>query len=150
VTYAWHPFHGRAFVVRAYGRGELVRCVAVDDAGGASFLLPQWMFDPIACARMRRSSEAWVSIAALEDLRRVLIEAQPLDTRCSPHHTATHAPTSSSSSSESTESPATASVSSDMEQPTRTVSRRGHHAARRAAETASDDRRGETEAWRRR
>src|SRR6266446_5439387 len=75
LTYRWHPLYGREFVVRAYGRGELVRCVVVDDPSGASIVLPQWMFDPVACAAMRGTSEASVSIAALEDLRRLLLDA---------------------------------------------------------------------------
>ena len=72
--------------MRAYGRGELVRCVVVDDPSGASIVLPQWMFDPVACAAMRGTSEASVSIAALEDLRRLLLDAHALDT-CSPSET---------------------------------------------------------------
>ncbi len=128
-------------MVRAYGRGDLLRCVSVADPSGASIVLPQWMFDPVACAAMRRASDPSVCIAALEELQRLLGAARSLDTSRRSRETATHEQ-ASSPSGRPTDSAARASVPSRVERPSREVSPGGRRTPRRAAETVRPDERG--------
>jgi len=89
-------------------------------------------------AAMRGTSEASVSIAALEDLRRLLLDAHALDT-CSPsRNTVAHAQTTSPSD-RPIQPAAPASPCSGVEQSSRSVSRGRRRPTRRPAETARAD-----------
>jgi len=69
VTYAWHPLHGREFAVEPHGNCDLFRCSPVDEPGVLRMLLPQWIFDPVACSRMREVSTPVSYLGALDELR---------------------------------------------------------------------------------
>jgi hypothetical protein len=128
-------------MVRTYGGRDLLRCVSVADPSGATIVLPQWMFDPVACAAMRRASDPSVCIAALEELRQLLVNAGALDFTRALRETRAHEQ-ASSPSDRPTEPIAPASMPSCVEQRSRGVPPGGRRATRGAAETARVDRRG--------
>ena len=75
VRYPWHPWHARAVAVHEAltknGRG-VFRC-GIDENPGVRLLeIPQWMFDSVACCRMRLSTVPTVSCGALLDLKATL------------------------------------------------------------------------------
>jgi hypothetical protein len=75
VRYPWHPWHARAVAVHEAltknGRG-VFRC-GIDENPGVRLLeIPQWMFDSMACCRMRLSTPPTVSCGALLDLKVLL------------------------------------------------------------------------------
>ena len=75
VRYPWHPWHARAVAVHGAltknGRG-VFRC-GIDENPGVRLLeIPQWMFDSVACCRMRLATVPTVSGAALLDLKALL------------------------------------------------------------------------------
>jgi len=75
VRYPWHPWHARAVAVHEAltknGRG-VFRC-GIDENPGVRLLeIPQWMFDSVACHRMRMATVPTVSCGALLDLKALL------------------------------------------------------------------------------
>jgi hypothetical protein len=75
VHYPWHPAQGQEIVIhyREKRAGEEVFVCTVADE--ASVVIPAWMFDRAACARMQLGDRR-VSIAALQQLRELLRELQ--------------------------------------------------------------------------
>ena len=75
VHYPWHPWHARTVAVHeAFTRnGRAVCRCGVDENPGVRLLeIPQWMFDSVACCRMRLASAPIVSCGALLDLKALL------------------------------------------------------------------------------
>jgi hypothetical protein len=75
VRYPLHPWHARAVAVHEAltknGRG-VFRC-GIDENPGVRLLeIPQWMFDSVACCRMRMATVPTVSCGALLDLKALL------------------------------------------------------------------------------
>jgi hypothetical protein len=72
VRYPWHPWHARAVAVHeafTWNGRAVFRC-GVDEKPGARLLeIPQWMFDSVACCRMRPATVPMVSCGALLDLK---------------------------------------------------------------------------------
>jgi hypothetical protein len=75
VRYPWHPWHARAVAVHeALTKNGLgvFRC-GIDENPGVRLLeIPQWMFDSVACRRMRMATVPTVSCGALLDLKALL------------------------------------------------------------------------------
>jgi hypothetical protein len=75
VSYLWHPWCARAVAVHeTFTRnGRAVFQCGLDDKPGARLLeIPQWMFDSVACCRMRLATVPTVSCGALLDLKALL------------------------------------------------------------------------------
>ncbi len=76
VRYAWHPWYGRAVAVRKrFARYDRVtfQCSIEADPEARLLEIPEWMFDPAICLRMRRLAAApTVSCEALLDLKSLL------------------------------------------------------------------------------
>ena len=75
VLYPWHPWYARAVAVHeSFTRnGRAVFRCGLDEEPGARFLeIPQWMFDSVACCRMRLATVPTVSCGALLDLKALL------------------------------------------------------------------------------
>jgi len=123
VRYPWHPLHAEQVVVHPHGTG-VVRCAPVGDARAKSILMDEWMLDPVACATMRSASEPSVCLDALEDLRRLLVQARDLDPPSASADTAAHEQASRPSASPD-ESTAPAPSSSGVGNASRSMSRRG-------------------------
>ena len=78
VRYPWHPWHARAVAIHeAFTRnGRAVCRCGVDENPGVRLLeIPQWMFDSVACCRMRPATVPTVSCGALLDLKSLLRSA---------------------------------------------------------------------------
>jgi len=75
VRYPWHPWHARTVAVHEAltrnGRA-VCRCGVDENPGGRLLEIPQWMFDSVACCRMRRAKVPTVSCGALLDLKALL------------------------------------------------------------------------------
>ena len=75
VRYPWHPWHARAVAVHEAltknGRG-VFRCGIDENPGMRLLEIPQWMFDSVACCRMRLATVPTVSCGALLDLKALL------------------------------------------------------------------------------
>ena len=75
VRYPWHPWHARAVAVHEAltknGRG-VFRCGIDENPGMRLLEIPQWMFDSVACCRMRLATVPTVSCGALRDLKALL------------------------------------------------------------------------------
>jgi hypothetical protein len=80
VRYAWHPWYGRAVAVSKrfarYGRPAF-QCSIEADPKVRLLEIPEWMFDPAICLRMRVAAMPTVSCEALLDLRS-LLECAPV------------------------------------------------------------------------
>jgi len=75
VRYLWHPWYARAVAVHeTFTRnGRAVFQCGLDEKPGARLLeIPQWMFDSVACCRMRLATVPMVSCGALLDLKALL------------------------------------------------------------------------------
>ena len=93
MRYAWHPLYGCEVEVRTAERYRgVVRCFVPGEERRAK-LLPEWMLDEAACARMHAAEDGSVSIAALEALVRLLAEAGTLDAALRPADGRGHEPT---------------------------------------------------------
>ena len=51
------------------------RCRLSDEKDGKAYDVPQWMFDPAACARIKKSDQPYVSVLALRQLVQLLSDA---------------------------------------------------------------------------
>jgi hypothetical protein len=75
VRYAWHPWYGRAVALSKrfsrYGRPAF-QCSIEADPKVRLLEIPEWMFDPAICLRMRVAAMPTVSCEALLDLRSLL------------------------------------------------------------------------------
>ena len=135
MTYAWHPFHGREFAVEPHGNTDLFRCSVVEDRRAPHVLLPQWIFDPVACSVMREVSTPVSCLSALDELRRLLLETHALDSLPPQGEERAHEQTPSPSTT-STASASFAHPPPGVERPSEDVPRRGRRTARRAPEGA--------------
>ena len=75
VHYPWHPWHSRTVAVHeAFTRNgrAVCRCGADENPGIRLLEIPQWMFDSVACCRMRLAAVPTVSCGALLDLKALL------------------------------------------------------------------------------
>jgi len=75
VSYFWHPWYARTVAVHeTFTRnGRAVFQCGLDEQPGARLLeIPQWMFDSVACCRMRMAKVPTVSCGALLDLKALL------------------------------------------------------------------------------
>ena len=75
VHYPWHPWHALTVAVHeTFTRnGRAVCRCGVDENPGVRLLeIPQWMFDSVACCRMRLAAVPTVSCGALLDLKALL------------------------------------------------------------------------------
>jgi hypothetical protein len=71
VQYRWHPWHQQAvYVYGKSARGEepVLRCAREQEDVARALEIPQWMLDPIACARMSFGDAPSVSVGALRDV----------------------------------------------------------------------------------
>jgi hypothetical protein len=75
VRYPWHPWHARTVAVHEAltrnGRA-VCRCGVDENPRGRLLEIPQWMFDSVACRRMRMANVPKVSCGALLDLKALL------------------------------------------------------------------------------
>ena len=75
VRYPRHPWHARTVAVHEAltrnGRA-VCRCGVDENPGGRLLEIPQWMFDSVACCRMRMAKVPTVSCGALLDLKALL------------------------------------------------------------------------------
>ena len=138
VTYAWHPLHGREFAVEPHGNGDLFRCSLDEDRGSRRVLLPQWIFDPVACSGMREVSAPVSCLPALDELRRVLLETHALDSLPASGERRAHEETPPPPRGPNAAT-AFAHPRSGMEQPPGLVPRRGRRTARQASAAARPD-----------
>lgn len=137
MTYAWHPYHGREFVVEPYGNGDLFRCSPLEDRDARRILLPQWIFDPVACSVMREVSAPVSCFGALDELRKVLLETRALDSTPAPGETRAHEQTPPSSTSPAA-AVAFANPPSGVEQHPAIVPRRDRRTSRGASAPARE------------
>jgi len=75
VLYPWHPWHARTVTVHeAFTRNKraVFQCGADEKPGGRLLEIPQWMFDSVACCRMRMAKVPAVGCGALLDLKALL------------------------------------------------------------------------------
>ena len=75
VLYPWHPWHARTVTVHeAFTRNKraVFQCGADENPGARLLEIPQWMFDLVACCRMRLATVPTVSCGALLDLKALL------------------------------------------------------------------------------
>jgi hypothetical protein len=75
VRYRWHPWYACQVVVRGirHRRGVIVlNCRADDDGASPVLEVPEWMFDPRICRRVRQGETATVDCCALRALRTLL------------------------------------------------------------------------------
>ena len=73
--YPWHPWHARTVAVHEapIRNGRAVcRCGVDENPGGRLLEIQQWMFDSVACCRMRMPKVPTVSCGALLDLKALL------------------------------------------------------------------------------
>jgi hypothetical protein len=71
VHYRWHPLHGRRLRRHYSERRVTGEVVHVEVAPGVVIVVPGWMLDPIACARLGVGTPQ-VAISALADLHDLL------------------------------------------------------------------------------
>lgn len=77
VLYPWHPWFGLAVHVHQTvekGHSGILRCSVDGSASGRWLELPVWMFDRAVCLSIRLADSPRVDLAALENLRKLLIE----------------------------------------------------------------------------
>jgi hypothetical protein len=75
VLYPWHPWHARTVTVHeAFTRNKraVFQCGVDEKPGGRLLEIPQWMFDSVACCRMRMAKVPAVGCGALLDLKTLL------------------------------------------------------------------------------
>jgi hypothetical protein len=75
VRYPWHPWYGRPVVVHeAFTRNgrAVFRCGIEENPGARLLEIPQWMFDSVACCRVRLATVPTVGCDALLDLKALL------------------------------------------------------------------------------
>ena len=137
VAYAWHPLYGREFAVEPHGNGNLFRCWRVEDRGVPCVLLPQWIFDPVACSVMREVSSPVSCLRALDELRWVLSETRAVDSLPAVGETCVHEQTTSMSTSR-TGSTAFALPASGVEEPSGIVPQRGRRTRGQTSEAARE------------
>jgi hypothetical protein len=80
VRYAWHPWHDRVVAIhQAFTRSgcALFRCSIEENLETRLLEIPQWMFDPATCCRMRLAAVPTVTCKALVDLK-TLLQGTPL------------------------------------------------------------------------
>ena len=80
VRYAWHPWHERVVAIhQAFTRSgcALFRCSIEENLETRLLEIPQWMFDPATCCRMRLAAVPIVTCKALLDLK-TLLQGTPL------------------------------------------------------------------------
>ena len=80
VRYAWHPWHERVVAIhQAFTRSgcALFRCSIEENLETRLLEIPQWMFDPATCCRMRLAAVPIVTGKALLDLK-TLLQGTPL------------------------------------------------------------------------
>ena len=81
VLYPWHPWFGlRVHVHQAVEKGlsGIFRCSVDGSAAGRWLELPAWMFDRAICLSIRVAHSPRVDLAALENLRKLLIELRQM------------------------------------------------------------------------
>jgi len=77
VCYPWHPWYGRAVVIRTAlvkRDRSLFHCQLEPDDRVKSLEIPQWMFEPTLCGRMRLQETPVVSSDALLWLKSLLTQ----------------------------------------------------------------------------
>jgi len=75
VCYPWHPWYARSVWIyeTLVKNGQAVfRCGIEENQEARRLEIPQWMFDPAQCSRMRRMAVATVACEALWDLKVLL------------------------------------------------------------------------------
>jgi hypothetical protein len=75
VRYPWHPWHDRVVAIhQSFTRNgrALFRCSIEENLEARLLEIPQWMFDPATCCRMRLAAVPTVSCKALLDLKSLL------------------------------------------------------------------------------
>jgi hypothetical protein len=75
VLYPWHPWHNRVVAVhQSFTRNGhvLFRCSIQENLEARLLEIPQWMFDPATCGRMRLAAVPIVSCKALLNLKSLL------------------------------------------------------------------------------
>jgi len=75
VRYPWHPWHDRVVAIhQSFTRNgrALFRCSIEENLEVRLLEIPQWMFDPATCCRMRLAAVPTVSCKALLDLKSLL------------------------------------------------------------------------------
>ena len=80
VHYPWHPWHDRVVAIhQSFTRNgcALFRCSIEENLEARLLEIPQWMFDPSTCCRMRLTTVPTVSSQALLDLKPLLQCALP-------------------------------------------------------------------------
>ena len=80
VRYAWHPWHDRVVAIhQAFTRSgcTLFRCSIEENLETRLLEIPQWMFDPATCCRMRLAAVPIVTGKVLLDLK-TLLQGTPL------------------------------------------------------------------------
>ncbi len=81
IFYRFHPWHGRELlIVSSMVRKGLAtfRCRLLGDSLEKFYDIPQWMFDEVACHRMREDEQAKVSISALRSLSQCIADLNKL------------------------------------------------------------------------
>ncbi len=76
--YSWHPWYGHTVTIRASlvkRNRAIFRCQLEPTACVKSLEIPQWMFDPVICAAMRRHETPVVNGEALWHLKALLAHA---------------------------------------------------------------------------
>ena len=80
VHYPWHPWHDRVVAIhQSFTRNgcALFHCSIEENLEARLLEIPQWMFDPSTCCRMRLATVPTVSSQALLDLKSLLQCALP-------------------------------------------------------------------------
>ena len=75
IHYPWHPWYGRpVWIHGAFVKSgcAVYRCSLEQNHEGRLFEIPQWMFEPSACCRLRRAEKPVVDCAALLALKLLL------------------------------------------------------------------------------
>ena len=79
VCYRWHPWHGRAVLIRSAvikGEQAVYRCTLEAGHDHRPLETPQWMLDAAACCRIELSAVPIVTIQALRELGELLAAAR--------------------------------------------------------------------------
>jgi len=94
LRYAWHPWFRRTVWIHGTlikGGRPVHRCSLEEKQEAQLTEIPQWMFEPDTCCRVRRGEKPVVDLAALLDLRLLLQRAR--SPACDPVVKAQHHPT---------------------------------------------------------
>ncbi len=78
ICYPWHPWYGYAVTIRkalAKRKRAVFHCQLEPNEYLKALEIPQWMFDPVVCAAMRRQETPVVSGEALLHLKTLLADA---------------------------------------------------------------------------